>query len=448
MTTVVEGDADRSDRARHRFRARRLPGRTLGCDGRGARSHRHHAAPEVARARDRVRRRHALPPAVRVPARATRPRPRCGATARARKCCRPASATSRSAALEPVGTYAVQPVSPTATTPASTPGTTSTTSARSRSELWNDVSREARAGGRAGKRMSEAKTALRLPAGRRGREGGARAAACSTGRRALRPDERPHVARPAPRLEALRHRASRGRAGRARARRRRRQRRPRARASRGASAPRGEVWLTDINAAMLRAGRDRLLDAGVARAGGACDAEKLPFPDGYVRLRQRRLRPAQHDAQGRARSPRWRACSSPAAALLVLEFSKVVGAARRAPTTGIRSRCCRGRRAGRGRRRELPLPRRIDPHASRPGDAEGDDGDGRLRAGRSTSTSPRAWSRCIAASAFDSMDGGGKPLCVSGYLGYAWCSQARASSQRMPTPSGSAAAARSARSAT
>jgi demethylmenaquinone methyltransferase/2-methoxy-6-polyprenyl-1,4-benzoquinol methylase len=35
---------------------------------------------------------------------------------------------------------------------------------------------------------------------------------------------------------------------------------------------------TDINEAMLRTGRDRLLDAGVALPTLVCDAEKLPFP--------------------------------------------------------------------------------------------------------------------------------------------------------------------------
>lgn len=43
--------------------------------------------------------------------------------------------------------------------------------------------------------------------------------------------------------------------------------------------PRGEVILTDINAAMLRIGRDRLLDAGIIAPVLQCDAEALPFPD-------------------------------------------------------------------------------------------------------------------------------------------------------------------------
>ena len=39
----------------------------------------------------------------------------------------------------------------------------------------------------------------------------------------------------------------------------------------------GEVVLTDINAAMLARGRDRMLDAGVAAPAVQCDAERLPF---------------------------------------------------------------------------------------------------------------------------------------------------------------------------
>ena len=41
----------------------------------------------------------------------------------------------------------------------------------------------------------------------------------------------------------------------------------------------GLVLQTDINEAMLREGRDRLLDAGAIVPALACDAEHLPFPD-------------------------------------------------------------------------------------------------------------------------------------------------------------------------
>ena len=43
----------------------------------------------------------------------------------------------------------------------------------------------------------------------------------------------------------------------------------------------GQVVLTDINNAMLRVGRDRLLDEGVTTPVTQCDAERLPFPDSY-----------------------------------------------------------------------------------------------------------------------------------------------------------------------
>jgi demethylmenaquinone methyltransferase/2-methoxy-6-polyprenyl-1,4-benzoquinol methylase len=42
--------------------------------------------------------------------------------------------------------------------------------------------------------------------------------------------------------------------------------------------PTGQVWMTDINAAMLQVGRDKMLDAGVFAPLALCDAEKLPFP--------------------------------------------------------------------------------------------------------------------------------------------------------------------------
>ena len=41
----------------------------------------------------------------------------------------------------------------------------------------------------------------------------------------------------------------------------------------------GQVWMTDINPAMLEVGRDRMIDAGYFAPLAICDAEKLPFPD-------------------------------------------------------------------------------------------------------------------------------------------------------------------------
>jgi demethylmenaquinone methyltransferase/2-methoxy-6-polyprenyl-1,4-benzoquinol methylase len=40
----------------------------------------------------------------------------------------------------------------------------------------------------------------------------------------------------------------------------------------------GQVWMTDINAAMLAVGRDKSIDAGLFPPLALCDAEKLPFP--------------------------------------------------------------------------------------------------------------------------------------------------------------------------
>lgn len=43
----------------------------------------------------------------------------------------------------------------------------------------------------------------------------------------------------------------------------------------------GQVVLTDINNAMLRVGRDRLIEEGFITPTLQCDAEHLPFPDNY-----------------------------------------------------------------------------------------------------------------------------------------------------------------------
>ena len=45
--------------------------------------------------------------------------------------------------------------------------------------------------------------------------------------------------------------------------------------------PAGQVVLTDINAAMLGIGRDRLMDDGALMPAVQCDAEKLPFATDY-----------------------------------------------------------------------------------------------------------------------------------------------------------------------
>ena len=84
----------------------------------------------------------------------------------------------------------------------------------------------------------------------------------------------------------------------------------------------GGVVLGDINAAMLRTGRDRLLDAGFALPTLVCDAEKLPFGAGSFDLVSVAfgLRNMTHKNAALAEMNR---VLKPGGKLLVLEFSKV-----------------------------------------------------------------------------------------------------------------------------
>ena len=84
----------------------------------------------------------------------------------------------------------------------------------------------------------------------------------------------------------------------------------------------GEVWQTDINAAMLKVGRDRLINAGYLLPVAQCDAEKLPFPDNYFDLVSVAfgLRNMTHKDIALAEMRR---VLKPGGRLLVLEFSKV-----------------------------------------------------------------------------------------------------------------------------
>jgi len=84
----------------------------------------------------------------------------------------------------------------------------------------------------------------------------------------------------------------------------------------------GQVVLTDINNAMLRVGRNRLLDEGVATPVTQCDAEHLPFPDNYFDCVSIAfgLRNVTHkDAALRD----MRRVLKPGGRLIVLEFSKI-----------------------------------------------------------------------------------------------------------------------------
>jgi demethylmenaquinone methyltransferase / 2-methoxy-6-polyprenyl-1,4-benzoquinol methylase len=84
----------------------------------------------------------------------------------------------------------------------------------------------------------------------------------------------------------------------------------------------GQVVLTDINAEMLLAGRDRLLDRGLLVPAVRCDAEQLPFRDrcfdvvtvGFG------LRNMTHKERALAQMRR---VLKPGGRLLVLEFSRI-----------------------------------------------------------------------------------------------------------------------------
>jgi demethylmenaquinone methyltransferase / 2-methoxy-6-polyprenyl-1,4-benzoquinol methylase len=84
----------------------------------------------------------------------------------------------------------------------------------------------------------------------------------------------------------------------------------------------GQVWLTDINLAMLSRGRDRLTDHGHTLPVAQCDAEKLPFPSDYFDCVTVAfgLRNMTHKDVALAEMQR---VLKPGGRLLVLEFSKV-----------------------------------------------------------------------------------------------------------------------------
>jgi demethylmenaquinone methyltransferase/2-methoxy-6-polyprenyl-1,4-benzoquinol methylase len=84
----------------------------------------------------------------------------------------------------------------------------------------------------------------------------------------------------------------------------------------------GCVVHTDINEAMLRTGRDRLLDAGIALPTLVCDAEKLPFPNHHFDVVSVAfgLRNMTHKDVALTEMNR---VLKPGGKLLVLEFSKV-----------------------------------------------------------------------------------------------------------------------------
>jgi demethylmenaquinone methyltransferase/2-methoxy-6-polyprenyl-1,4-benzoquinol methylase len=82
------------------------------------------------------------------------------------------------------------------------------------------------------------------------------------------------------------------------------------------------VVLSDINAAMLARGRDRMLDAGIIAPAVQCDAERLPFASDYFDCVSVAfgLRNMTHKDRALAEMQR---VLRPGGRLLVLEFSRV-----------------------------------------------------------------------------------------------------------------------------
>lgn len=93
--------------------------------------------------------------------------------------------------------------------------------------------------------------------------------------------------------------------------------------------PTGTVVHTDINEAMLRAGRDRLLNSGLILPTVVCDAEKLPFQDNYFDVVSVAfgLRNMTHKEIALAEMQR---VLKPRGKLLVLEFSRIAPPLRKA----------------------------------------------------------------------------------------------------------------------
>ena len=86
--------------------------------------------------------------------------------------------------------------------------------------------------------------------------------------------------------------------------------------------PTGRVVHTDINEAMLREGRSRLLDLGVVLPTMVCDAEKLPFADESFHIVTVAFGLRNMTHKDRALTEMCRVLK-PGGRLLVLEFSKV-----------------------------------------------------------------------------------------------------------------------------
>lgn len=86
--------------------------------------------------------------------------------------------------------------------------------------------------------------------------------------------------------------------------------------------PTGRVFMSDINEAMLRVGRDRMLNSGLMVPAVVCDAEKLPFEEERFDIVSVAFGLRNMTHKDKALKEMWRVLK-PGGKLLVLEFSKV-----------------------------------------------------------------------------------------------------------------------------
>ena len=84
----------------------------------------------------------------------------------------------------------------------------------------------------------------------------------------------------------------------------------------------GEVWLSDINPAMLSHGRDKLCDSGVLVPVVQCDAEQIPFPNNYFDCVCVAFGLRNMTCKEKALAEMYRVLR-PGGRVLVLEFSKI-----------------------------------------------------------------------------------------------------------------------------
>ncbi len=84
----------------------------------------------------------------------------------------------------------------------------------------------------------------------------------------------------------------------------------------------GQVWLTDINRAMLSVGRDNLNNQGMLLPVAQCDREQLPFPDNYFDCVSVAFGLRNMTHKDKALSEMYRVLRT-GGRLLVLEFSQI-----------------------------------------------------------------------------------------------------------------------------